>query len=1268
MYSTAVKLEETAFFAQLPAEVRTGFGASLDNIWLNRVEVLPRERKWILHLSLSSPLDTDVLKLLAEAIEKRLNNGIEIEIDTLSDPVPQIEILRESKEGVEGGTETDSFLNPNAVYACPQEPEAALNLEEVCRNHWQDILREIGEKVPSLKGWLNPGVRYEPEGDGLTFFLPNLMALEYCRLKQEVIQDYFKQKYNLKIKILWEIDGLAGEEEPCFDPEKEEQKYVEELLALQPQPSEKKETKPTVLMGREFKGEPIPLREIADEEKQVIVEGEVCETELRSLKSGRQLLSFGITDLTNSLSCKIFYEEGKDPIAINKGDWLRVRGAVQFDKFTSELTLRPKDIVPVSPDVKMDQAPIKRVELHLHSKMSEMDGLSSVQSLVKRASEWGHEAVAITDHGVVQGFPEAADAARKYGIKAILGMEGYLVDDSQGNTLDPAKAPSFHIIILAKNQVGLKNLYRLVTESHLKYFYRRPRIPRSLLASNREGLILGSACEAGELMRAILQGADLEEIKKIASFYDYLEIQPTGNNQFLVKRGEVSGVEQLQEINRQIVSLGRELNIPVAATCDVHFLNETDEVFRRILMAGKGYTDADEQPPLFFRTTEEMLQEFSYLGEEESYQVVVENPRKIAEEVEELKPFPDELYDPKIEGAPDKIMKMSWQKAHELYGDHLPEIVEKTLKKELDSIIGNGFSVLYFIAHLLVKKSNEDGYLVGSRGSVGSSLVAYFTGITEVNSLPPHYRCDNSGCHYSEFIQDGSVGSGVDLPDKNCPKCGRPLDKDGHDIPFETFLGFQGDKVPDIDLNFSGEYQAKAHKYTEEIFGKENVFKAGTISTVAEKTAYGFVKNYVDERNLKYNQTELNRLVQGCAGVKRTTGQHPGGLMVVPKECDVFDFTPLQRPANDTSSDIITTHFDYHSISGRLVKLDILGHDDPTSIKMLEDLTGIDAKKIRLDDSKTLSLFSSPEALGVTTEEIGVKTGTLGIPEFGTKFVRQMLEDIKPTNFSHLVRISGLSHGTNVWVGNAQDLVLNGTADISEIIACRDDIMIYLIQKGMDSSHAFNIMEQVRKGKGLKPGDIPAMKEHNVPDWYIDSCQKISYMFPKAHAVAYVTMAFRIAWFKVYYPEAFYATFFTVRADEFDADLITGGVNKCRAAIEEINKKGNNATAKEKNLQTILELAVEMYCRQINLCKVDLWKSAASRFLITTEGLLPPFSSLQGLGISAATNLANLRDQGLIDSVEDIQNRGKLSKTVIEVLEKHGCLQGLPEKNQLSLF
>ncbi len=1228
MLNAAVKLRETLFFEDLSEEVAIKLAPFIDNIQIKQVEVFPKEGKWLLHLSSSCVIEEELLQIITKSLEAKLKNDIKIEIKI--------------------------------------DHQEIVSLDNICHNYWQDILQEILEIVPSLRGWLNSEVRYETEKSRLILFVPNLMAMEHCQTKSDIIENYFRDKYKLTAKVIWEIDSISDEEIEYFDTEKEERRIVEEILKANPVKQELKAN--IVLYGKEFKGTARLLQDIVEEERQVIVEGEVCEAETRLLKSGRQLLTFGITDKTNSIGCKIFFEEGQGSIKVAQGDWLMVRGPVQFDRYTTELTLMARDVMSILPKRSEDNAEEKRVELHLHTQMSEMDGLSSVQSLIKRASEWGHEAIAITDHGVVQAYPDAIDAGRKYGVKVILGMEGYLVDDSKEKENETNRKRSNHIIILAKSQVGLKNLYKLVTYSHLEHFYRRPRIPRSLLMAHREGLVLGSACEAGELYRALLEGANDEELTKIASFYDYLEIQPVANNMFLVHRGDVANIDELKRLNKKIVQLGTALNKPVVATCDVHFLDNSDEIYRRILLAGKGFADADQQTPLYYRTTDEMLEEFSYLGEEEAYKAVVTNPRDIASQIEELKPFPDDFFEPKIEGAADKIISLSWEKAHRLYGNPLPEVVHTALQKELDSIIGNGFSVLYLISHLLVKKSNDDGYLVGSRGSVGSSLVATFTDITEVNPLPPHYRCPNQSCLYSEFILDGSVDSGVDLPEKKCLKCGQELDKDGHNIPFETFLGFKGDKVPDIDLNFSGEYQSRAHRYTEEVFGKENVFKAGTISTVAEKTAFGFVKNYLEERGVKYNQTEINRLVQGCAGVKRTTGQHPGGLMVIPKECDIFDFTPLQRPANDTKSEITTTHFDYHSISGRLVKLDILGHDDPTSIKMLEDLTGVDAKKIRLDDQETLSLFSGTEALGVTAKEIGVQTGTLGIPEFGTKFVRQMLEDIKPKTFSHLVRVSGLSHGTNVWVGNAQNLVLDKVADISEIIACRDDIMIYLIQKGLDSSHAFNIMESVRKGKGLKTEDIAAMKKQEVPEWYIESCQKISYMFPKAHAVAYVTMAFRIAWFKIYYPEAFYATFFTVRADEFDADLIVQGLTKCRGAIKEINNKGNNASPKEKNMLTILELAVEMYCRNIKLLKVNLWESDATRFQVTPQGILPPFSSLQGLGKSAAANIAKLRDQGVINSVQDLQAQAKLSKTVIEVLTQHGCLKGLPDKNQLSLF
>ncbi|NLT96032.1 MAG: PolC-type DNA polymerase III, partial [Clostridia bacterium] len=872
--------------------------------------------------------------------------------------------------------------------------------------------------------------------------------------------------------------------------------------------------------------------------------------------------------------------------------------------------------------------------------------------------------IAVTDHGVVQAFPEAYEAGKKYNIKIIYGMEAYIYDDEEKHQ---GKTPTYHCLLLVKNAQGLKNLYKLVTESHLNYFSRVPRIPKNLLAQKRSGLFVGTACEAGELIRKYLESkGEKELLKKIAQFYDFIEIQPVGNNEFMVRNGIVSSKDDLIKLNQDLYNLGRELNKMVVATGDVHFANPEDEVFRRILMAGKGFSDADQQGPLYFKTTDEMLEEFAYLGETGAKEVVIENPQIIADQVENIKPIPDEFYPPVIPGAEEEIINLTYSTAHKLYGPKLPEIVEARIKKELDSIINNGFAVLYLIAHKLVKKSNEDGYLVGSRGSVGSSFVATMTGITEVNPLPPHYRCPK--CFYTQFVTDGSYGSGADLPDKLCPQCGQPLVKDGHDIPFEVFLGFKGDKVPDIDLNFSGEYQPRAHKYTEELFGKDNVFRAGTISTIAERTAYGFVKNYLDEHKQVKRLAEINRLVIGCSGVKKTTGQHPGGLMVVPKGIDVHDFTPLQRPADDIKSDTITTHFDYHSISSRLVKLDILGHDDPTVIKMLEDLTGVDARQISLDDPLTLSLFSSTEALQVDPEELGSTVGTYGIPEFGTKFVRQMLEDTKPKTFSELVRISGFSHGTDVWLNNAQDLIKSGTAKLSEAISARDDIMTFLIQKGVEPSIAFKIMESVRKGKGVSPEMESIMLENGVPQWYVESCKKIKYMFPKAHAVAYVMMAFRIAYFKINYPLAFYATFFTVRADEFDAELVTKGVNEVKRTISYIQEKGNSASAKESKLLTILEVALEMYLRGFTFQKVSLEKSAAQEFIISGNSLIPPFAGLQGVGVTAAENIIKAREEYYFTSIEDLRIRAKLSKTVIETLEKHGCLTNLPETDQLALF
>ena len=835
------------------------------------------------------------------------------------------------------------------------------------------------------------------------------------------------------------------------------------------------------------------------------------------------------------------------------------------------------------------------------------------------------------------------------------------------DNIDIKKQPSYHIIILTKTQEGLRNLYKLVSEAHLNNFFKVPRIPKSRLQELRDGLIIGSACEAGELYRAILEGKTDEELKEIISFYDYLEIQPIGNNEFLIEKGSVKDENEIKEINKKIYDLGKECGKLTVATGDVHFLEPEDSAFRKIIMAGKGFKDADNQPPLYLKTTEEMLEEFSYLGEDIAMEVVVTNTNKIADECEKIKPIPDETYPPKIDGAEEDIKNMAMDKVHSIYGDPLPEVVEKRLDKELNSIISNGYAVLYLIAQKLVAKSLSDGYLVGSRGSVGSSFAATMSDITEVNGLPPHYVCPN--CTNSEFFLDGSVSSGADLPDKICPKCGTKYRADGHDIPFETFLGFEGDKEPDIDLNFSGDNQGDIHKYTEVLFGEGYVFKAGTIGTVAEKTAYGYVKKYLEERGLRASSAEIERLTIGCTGIKRTSGQHPGGIMVVPTYTDIYNFTPIQHPADDNDSDVVTTHFDYHSISGRLLKLDILGHDDPTVIRMLQDLTGIDPKTIPLNDPDVISLFTSPNALGVTAEELECPVGSYGLPEFGTKFVRGMLVDTQPKSFADLVRISGLSHGTDVWLNNAQYYIKEGYTTLQECIATRDDIMVYLMYKGVPPKTSFSIMEKVRKGKGLSEEHEKIMRENNVPDWYIESCKKIKYMFPKGHAVAYVMMAVRIAYFKVHYPAAYYATYFTVRADDFDADIVCKGESAIHQKLHELYDLGNSASVKDKGLITVLELAFEMCKRGLKFKKVDLYKSEALKFTIEDEVYLrPPLNSLQGVGDNAAKSIAEARKDGEFISKEDLRMRSKVSKTVIETLTNHGCLEGMSETNQLSLF
>lgn len=1247
-----------------------------------------------------------------------------------------------------------------------------------------------------------------------------------------------------------------------------------------PEMPEERDDTPIILGNTENITEPlVKIQDLGVDDGKIALQGEVIFSEDRTLKSGKTLFSFDLYDGTSTITCKAFLnkENAKKIMKrITGAKGIKVSGTAGMDSFANELSVMVNNIVEaegLKKTTRKDNSEVKRVELHMHTQMSQMDAMTSAKDLIKRAMSWGMKSIAITDHGVVQAFPEAHKMLGfdNPDMKVIYGVEGYLAPDKNpvvengkgqklkdvtyyvldlettgfsavnekiteigimkvkdGEVLDEfscfvnpekhipqrvqevtnitdemvadaetidkvfpkmlefigndknavlvahnagfdigflkqnakvlgyefdytyldtlslakdlfpeykkyklgkiadnlgikvevahralddvdttvkvfrvmldminkrgakkiedidkvsrteeakkeeyKKLKTYHVIILAKNYIGLRNLYKLVSLSHLHYFYRKPRILKSLLEKYREGLIIGSACEAGELYQAIELGKSDEEIEEIANFYDYLEIQPIGNNNFLIRNEVIKDEDGLKDINRKIVQLGEKLNKPVVATCDVHFMDPQDEVYRRILEAGQGYDDADNQAPLYLRTTEEMLEEFSYLGEEKAYEVVVTNTNKISDMCEQISPISPEKCPPHIPGCEQTIKDIAYGKAHELYGDPLPEIVQTRLDKELESIIKNGFSVMYIIAQKLVWKSNEDGYIVGSRGSVGSSFVANMTGITEVNSLPPHYRCPN--CKYSDFTDYG-YKNGYDLPDKTCPKCGHRLDKDGLDIPFETFLGFNGDKEPDIDLNFSGEYQAKAHKYTEVIFGKGTTFKAGTIGTIADKTAFGYVKKYFEERNIPVNRAETQRLATGCTGIKRTTGQHPGGIIVVPKGREIYEFCPVQHPADDPNSDIITTHFDYHSIDQNLLKLDILGHDDPTVIRMLQDITGIDPTKVPLDDKETMSIFSSTKALGVTPEQIHSEVGSFGIPEFGTKFVRGMLVDTKPTTFDELIRISGLSHGTDVWLGNAQSLIEQGIVTLQDAICCRDDIMIYLIKMGLPPNPAFKIMETVRKGKALKD---PAkweeyktmMKEHNVPDWYIKSCEKIKYMFPKAHAAAYVTNAFRIAWFKVHMPLAYYAAFFSIRGkDDFDSDCMIFGKEKVKNKMKEIDLLGNSATQKDKTMYPILELVLEMYERGFEFLPMDLYKSDATKFIVEDNALRPPLNSIPGLGTVAALGIAEARKDGKFMSIDDLKIRSKVGNSVTDILKKYGCLKGMSQSNQMSLF
>ena len=1237
---------------------------------------------------------------------------------------------------------------------------------------------------------------------------------------------------------------------------------------------QKKSDNPDVLYGRDFDDEFISIRDIAGEMGEVTIRGQIINTDSRLLKSGKTIVIFDVTDFTDTITVKLFArEEMLEDInkAVVKKNFIKLRGMTTIDKFDGELTIGSVVGIKKCEDFtgkRNDNSLVKRIELHCHTKMSDMDGVSNVADIIKRAKKWGMPALAVTDHGCVQAFTEASHSLDKNDpFKVIYGVEGYLVDDTKqlvensrnqsfddpyvvfdiettgfsplsdriieigavkvvngtitdkfstfvnpdipipfrieqltsindsmvlpapkidkvlpdflkfcegcalvahnasfdvsfiahnaeelGLPFDPTvldtvtlarillpqlnrykldtvakalnvslenhhravddagataeifvaflkmlkerdistldelnklseldeegikKLPTYHIIILAKNDVGRVNLYRLVSWAHINYFHRVPRIPKSVLAKYREGLIIGSACEAGELFQAVVRGVPDSELGRIVNFYDYLEIQPIGNNAFMIRNEDssVQNEEDLRDLNRRIIRLGEQFQKPVCATCDVHFLDPEDEVYRRIIMAGKGFKDCDEQAPLYLRTTEEMLEEFAYLGPDKAQEVVVTNTRFIADQCELISPVRPDKCPPVIENSDETLRNICYNRAHELYGEDLPEIVVERLERELNSIISNGFAVMYIIAQKLVWKSNEDGYLVGSRGSVGSSMVATMSGITEVNPLSPHYYCPK--CHYSDFdseeVKKYSGMSGCDMPDKECPVCGTMLKKDGHDIPFETFLGFKGDKEPDIDLNFSGEYQSHAHDYTEVIFGKGQTFRAGTIGTLADKTAYGYVKNYYEERGDRKRNCEINRIVQGCVGVRRTTGQHPGGIVVLPVGEEIYSFTPVQRPANDMTTTTVTTHFDYHSIDHNLLKLDILGHDDPTMIRMLQDLTGLDpVKDIPLDCKEVMSLFQSTEALGITPDDIGgCPLGALGVPEFGTDFAMQMLLDAKPKYFSDLVRIAGLAHGTDVWLGNAKDLILSGQATIQTAICCRDDIMVYLIQKGMEEGLSFTIMESVRKGKGLKPEWIEAMLAHDVPQWYIDSCLKIKYMFPKAHAAAYVMMAWRIAYCKVFYPLAYYAAFFSIRASAFSYEIMCQGRDKLEYFLADYKKRADTLSKKEQDTLRDMRIVQEMYARGFTFTPIDIYKAKAKDFQIIDGKLMPSLSSIDGMGDKAAEGVVDAVKDGVFLSREDFCNRTKVSKTICDLMGDLGLLGDLPQSNQLSLF
>lgn len=1399
--------------------------------------------------------------------------------------------------------DTEKLITKTLAYHTVIKPHFPTELFSA--DYFPQLYAAVRRDIPSINGTLNNAeVRFE--NNTLTINLLNggktlLDSKGFDKALIKLISDEFNLYISVNYTGTFEVEENSEEykaaiqdaqekinrenlqkaaefyQEEVETAEKREEKHVENTT-VEIEVREGKFATPQIiqssirpLYGRSIRGKMIPISSISGDSGRIVVWGDVFDIEKKVTKSGdKNIFTIDITDYTGSTTAKVFNSIKESAVIdnIKKGDTIVVQGDVEYDKYAGELVVNARSIGTAQKVKVVDNAEKKRVELHMHTNMSQMDAVTSAGDLVNRAYQWGHKAVAITDHGVAQAFPDAMKAADKINkdeekIKIIYGVEAYFMDDlvesvkgdadtgfdgtficfdiettglsaardkiteigavkvengvitdtfstfanpempipqkitqltgitddmvkdapSQSEAVgaflefagdnvlvahnapfdtsfiakacedmgreynytsidtvaisrailtdiknckldtvakflrlgdfnhhratddaemlarifinlcqrltddygitktndintkiaggDFKKLPTYHQIILVKNKTGLKNLYRLISYSHLNYFYKKPRIPKSELVKYREGLIIGSACCAGQLYMAILEGKPWGELKQIASFYDYLEIQPAGNNSFMIRDGRFNSVDELHEIDRTIIKLAKELGKPVCATCDVHFMDPTDSEFRKILMAGQGFKDAEQQAPLYFRTTAEMLKEFEWLGKDKAYEYVVENPNKIADMCEYIRPIPKGTFPPNIEGAQEQLIDITWKRAKEKYGDPLPEIVKARLDKELNSITTYGFSVLYMTAQKLVADSEAHGYLVGSRGSVGSSFVATMSGISEVNPLCPHYVCPN--CKHSEFITDGSYGSGFDMPPKNCPECGTLMDQDGHEIPFETFLGFKGDKVPDIDLNFSGEYQSKSHRYTEELFGKNNVFKAGTISTVAEKTALGFVKKFAQERGLVMHKAEEKRLAIGCTGVKRTTGQHPGGMVVVPRTNDVYDFCPVQHPANDVNSDNITTHFDFHSIHDTITKLDELGHDVPTIYHYLELYTGIPVMKVSMSDPEVMSLFTSPKALGVTEEDIDSKTGTFSLPECGTAFVRGMLIEAQPKTFTDLLQIAGLSHGTDVWLGNAQELIHNGTCTISEVIGTRDSIMTYLMHKGLEPGMAFKIMEIVRKGNATKlltEEHFKAMREHNVPEWYIDSCMKIKYMFPKAHAAAYMIATLRLGWYKVHKAVEYYAAYFTVRSENLDGAIAMQGHQAVRDKMNNIKQKQSvhEATAKDEAEFQTLQIVNEMMARKIEFLPVDIYKSEAKMFKVEDGKIRLPFSSLPGVGGAAADSLAETGKHTEYLSIEDMQIKTKVTKAVIETLKDVGVLKDLPESSQMSLF